>query len=209
MMRALILAAAAAASLSGGQAFAQGRGAPPPPGNYFQTCRNISTEGFGPNAVMTAECRDRDGGWRSTSIRYGGCDRIENRNGQLSCLPTQGYQGPPPGVPQGPPPGQPYDDGGRDRDRDRGERGGWGRSSITLFSAPEFGGRPFFTEREITNLPREYNDRAMSLRIDGRRAWMVCSDSDFRGRCQVFDHDVRDLRQFGLGGQISSMRPVR
>ena len=49
----------------------------------------------------------------------------------------------------------------------------------------------------------------MSLRIDGRRAWMVCSDSDFRGRCQVFDHDVRDLRQFGLAGKISSMRPIR
>ena len=199
MMRALIFAAAAAASLVGGAAIAQGRGAPPPPGNYFQTCRNISTEGYGPNAVMTAECRDRDGGWRSTSIRYGGCNRIENRNGQLSCLEAQGYQGPPPGVPQGPPPGPPYDEGGRGR----------GRPSITLFSAPDFGGRPFFTEGEITNLPREFNDRAMSLRIDGRRAWMVCSDSDFRGHCQVFDHDVRDLRQFGLGGQISSMRPIR
>jgi hypothetical protein len=199
MMRVLILAAAAAASLSAGQALAQGRGAPPPPGNYFQTCRNVTTQGFGPNAVMTAECRDRDGGWRSTSIRYAGCDRIDNRNGQLSCLPAQGYPtpGPSPGVPQGPPPGPPR--GG----------GGGGRPAITLFSAPDFGGRPFFSEREITNLPKEYNDRAMSLRIDGRRAWMICTDSDFRGRCQVFDHDVRDLRQAGLGGQISSMRPVR
>ncbi len=201
MMRALVLAAAAAASLLAGQALAQGRGAPPPPGNYFQTCRNISTEGFGPNAVMTAECRDRDGGWRQTSIRFAGCDRIDNRNGQLSCLPAQGYPppGPPPGPPQGPPPGPPYDDGGR----------GHGRSSITLFSGPDFSGQPFFAEQEFTNLPKEYNDRALSLRIDGRRAWMVCTDSDFRGRCQVFDHDVRDLRQFGLAGKISSMRPIR
>src|ERR1700681_2956926 len=101
MLRALILAAAAAASLCAGQALAQGRGAPPPPGNYFQTCRNITTEGFGQNAVMTAECRDRDGRWRQTSIRFAGCDRIDNRNGQLSCLPAQGY--PPPGPPGGPP----------------------------------------------------------------------------------------------------------
>jgi hypothetical protein len=205
MMRALVLAAATAASLSApgllsGQALAQGRGAPPPPGNYFQTCRNVSTQGFGANAVMTAECRTRDGGWRQTSIRFGGCDRIDNRNGQLSCLPAQGSPGPSPGVPQGPPPGPPY--GGE-------SGGGHGRPSITLFSGPDFGGRPFFSEREITNLPRENNDRALSLRIEGRRAWMICTDSDFRGRCQVFDHDVRDLRQFGLGGQISSMRPIR
>lgn len=90
-------------------------------------------------------------------------------------------------------------DGGRDR----------GRSSITLFNGPDFSGRPFQSFDEITNLPKQDNDRAMSLRIDGRRAWQVCTNSDFKGRCQVFDHDVRDLRQFGLDRQISSARPVR
>ena len=89
-------------------------------------------------------------------------------------------------------------DGGRDH----------GRPSITLFDRPDFGGRPFQTWSEITNLPRQDNDRAMSLRIDGRRPWQVCSNSDFKGHCEVFDHDVRDLRRFGLAGQISSMRPV-
>jgi len=74
---------------------------------------------------------------------------------------------------------------------------------------PDFGGRAFQASGEVTNLPRQDNDRAVSLRIDGRRAWQVCTDSDFRGRCQVFERDVRDLRQFGLAGQISSMRPVR
>jgi len=49
----------------------------------------------------------------------------------------------------------------------------------------------------------------MSLRIQGRGAWQVCSDSDFRGRCQVFDRDVPDLRQYGLGEAVTSMRPVR
>jgi hypothetical protein len=94
-------------------------------------------------------------------------------------------------------------DGGRDPDRERG------RPSITLFDRPDFGGRPFQTSGEITNLPRQDNDRAMSLRIDGRRPWQVCANSDFKGHCEVFDHDVRDLRRFGLAGQISSMRPVR
>jgi hypothetical protein len=94
-------------------------------------------------------------------------------------------------------------DGDRGRDHDRG------RPSITLFNGPDFSGRPFQTSSEITNLPKQDNDRAMSLRIDGRRPWQVCSNSDFKGHCEVFDHDVRDLRQFGLAGQISSMRPVR
>jgi hypothetical protein len=98
-------------------------------------------------------------------------------------------------------------DGGRgqDRDRDRDR----GRPSITLFDRPDFGGRPFQASGEVTNLPRRDNDRAMSLKIDGRRPWQVCADSDFKGHCEVFDHDVRDLRRFGLAGQVSSMRPVR
>ena len=196
MTRALILAAAAATTLlAAGQAPAQPQGGQPPPGNYFQTCRNISTFGFGPDATMTAECRERAGRWRQTSIRYSGCERVENIDGALSCIQSRDHGPPPPAYG---PPGPDYD---------RGERRG--RAAITLFSGTNFSGQPFFADHEFTNLPREYNDRAMSLHIEGRRAWMVCVNSDFKGRCEVFDHDVTDLREFGLGGQISSMRPVR
>lgn len=90
--------------------------------------------------------------------------------------------------------------------------GGWngGRgSSITLFGAPGFSGPAYSTNQETSNLPRRDNDRAMSLRIDGRGAWEVCADADFRGRCQVFTRDVPDLRQYGLGEAISSVRPAR
>src|SRR5579862_247951 len=148
MTRALVLAAAAAATLVAGAATAQPRGAQPPPGNYFQTCRNVSTDGYGSNATMTAECRDNFGRWRATSLRFAGCARIENRDGRLSCLPGPGY--PPAGPP--PRPGPPY-----------GPGGGGPRPSITLFSAQDFGGQPFQTFGEITNLPKQYNDRAMSL----------------------------------------------
>jgi hypothetical protein len=197
MTRAFILAGIAAVSLAGGAAQAQSRGAQPPPGNYFQTCRNVSTQGYGRDATMTAECRDRDGRWRATSVRFGGCDRIENRDGVLACMGGPGYPPPGPGPgrpPYGPGPGGP---------------GGPGRSTLTLFSTPNFGGRPFTTQSEITNLPKQDNDRAMSLRIDGRQPWQVCTNSDFKGRCQVFDRDVPDLRQFGMAGQVSSMRPAR
>jgi Beta/Gamma crystallin len=207
MTRAIVLAAIAAASLAAGSGQAQPRGGQPPPGDYFQTCRNVSTFGFGRDATMTAECRDDFGRWRQTSVRFAGCDRIENRNGVLSCRPAPGYPSPGPGPGPGPGPIGPGPIGPGPGPGPGGP--GMGRPALTLFSAPNFGGRPFTAEREITNLPREYNDRAMSLRIDGRRPWMVCTDSDFRGRCQVFDHDVADLRQFGLAGKISSMRPVR
>lgn len=192
MKRVLMLAVVAAATSSAGVSFAQPRGASPPPGAYWQSCRNVSTAGYGPNATVTAECRDDRGRWRQTSLQFAGCREIVNRNGNLDCR-SAGPGGPGGGYPGGPGGGRPP----------------FGRSSITLFSGPGFSGQPFTAQSEITNLPKQYNDRAMSLRIEGRGAWQVCSDSDFRGRCQVFDRDDGDLRRSGLAGQVSSMRPAR
>ena len=81
--------------------------------------------------------------------------------------------------------------------------------STILDTTPAPTVRPFESQSEVTNLPKQYNDRALSLRIQGRGAWQVCSDSDFRGRCVVVDRDIPDLRQMGLGEAVSSMRPVR
>lgn len=191
MKHALVLAAALAALAAPAAAQPQERGAPPPSGDYWQSCRNVSTYGYGPNATMTAQCRDDRGRWRATSLRFGDCRRIENRDGNLVCGDR--------------------DDGGRPPWGDEGRPpwGGGRRGSITLFSGPDFTGAAYQARDEVTNLPRQYNDRSLSLRIQGRGAWQVCSDSDFRGRCQTFDRDVRDLRRFGLGEAISSMRPVR
>lgn len=183
-----------------GAALAQPRGANPPPGDYFQSCRNVSTAGYGPGATMTAECRDERGRWRTSSLQFAGCDRIENRDGQLMCLRAGNGGGP----------GGPGGGGGYPGRPPYGGGGGYGRGSqLTLFSGQQFSGEAFPTRTEITNLPKRYNDRAVSLRIEGRGAWQVCSDSDFKGRCQVFDRDVDDLRPFGLAYGISSMRPAR
>lgn len=192
MQRTLVLAAIAAGSLMAGAAVGQpdrGYGGPPR-GSYVESCRNISTYGRGEDATVTAQCRDVNGRWRSASLRYGRCDSVDNRDGELVCADRDR-----------PPPWAGGSDGGGSRPGRRG--------SITLFSAPNFDGRPFQASSEVTNLPKQFNDRAMSLRIEGRGAWQVCSDSDFRGRCQVFDRDVPDLRQFGLGEAVSSMRPAR
>lgn len=156
-----------------------------PQGSYQQSCRSASVRGSGRNATLTASCRDGRGRWNYSSIRIQDCrDDIRNDNGRLACGWSSGGGG------GRPPPWQ-------------------GQGQLTLFSSPDFGGQAFQTSREITNLPRQYNDRAMSLRIEGRGSWEVCADSNFRGRCQIFSRDVRDLRQFGLGEAVTSMRPVQ
>lgn len=91
--------------------------------------------------------------------------------------------------------------------RPPGGGGGWGRSMITIYEGPNFTGRSFTLDSEATNLTREFNDRAMSVRVQG--AWSLCADSDFRGRCVTVDRDVRDLRSIYMDRTISSMRPVR
>lgn len=213
---------------------AQGYDAPPP-GSYWQTCRNVRTDRVSGGVLLSAECRDVRGGWRPSSLRYTDCrGEIENRDGQLACYMgggngpggnggygnggygnggygggygnggygNGGYAG---GGYNGGYNGGGYNNGGYDGGyRPRPVAGG----SLTLFAGPNFSGPAFGTSREITNLPRQFNDQAISLKI-GRGAWEVCTDSDFRGRCQVFDRDVPDLGRFGMAQAISSMRQVR
>uniref|UniRef100_UPI00286CDB59 beta/gamma crystallin-related protein n=1 Tax=Phenylobacterium sp. TaxID=1871053 RepID=UPI00286CDB59 len=205
-MKRLFILATAAIALTGGSAVAQAdlRGASPPPGDYWRTCQNVSTYGFGRDAVVSAQCRDSRGRLQSTSLRFDGCGEIDNRNGQLVCIRGDGGGGGRPPWGGGDGGGRPPWDGG-----DGGGRppwGGGGRSSITIYGAPDYRRELTGSNREITNLPRQYNDRAMSLRIEGRGSWQVCSDKDFRGRCQIFDRSVPDLRSYGLGEAVTSMR---
>jgi len=200
MKRILTLAASMAVLATGAaqaqpQTETQIRGAAPPAGDYWRTCQSISTYGYGDNAVMSGQCQDNRGRWRQSSLRFARCSEVENRNGQLTCVSS----GRPPWGGGGGGGRPPWNDG----------RPPYGGGSITIYDGPNFRGQPFDANREVTNLPRQYNDRAMSLRIQGRGAWQVCSDSDFRGRCQIFDRDVPDLRQYGLGEAVSSMRPVQ
>ena len=173
-----------------GAALAQERGAPPPTGDYWNTCRNVSTIGYGPNAVITAQCQDRYGRWNNTTLRVGNCTYISNVDGRLECR-SGGNQG-----------------GGWNGGNQGGGRPPYGQPQATLFSGLNFSGQAFDTTREYSNLPGYFNDKALSLRLVGRTPWEVCSDANFRGNCQVIDRDVPDLRRYGLGFAISSLRPM-
>lgn len=60
-----------------------------PPGDYVQTCRNISVNGD----RLNAECQKRNGGWRSTTLDdFDRCTgQISNNNGRLICAQGEGY----------------------------------------------------------------------------------------------------------------------
>jgi hypothetical protein len=194
-MKRVIVLVAALSALAVGETEAQQRGGATPQGGYRDSCRDIMSFSLGDDSMLVAQCRDQRGRWRGASLRVGRCRDVSNEDGDLIC--RDGGQGGP-GGPGGGFPGGPGGSG----------RPPFGGGSATLFSGVDFGGQAFSTREEVTNLPRQYNDRAMSLRVEGG-AWTVCADSDFAGRCETFDRDVRDLRQFGLGEAISSLRRAR
>lgn len=51
------------------------------PGNWYATCENAYVDG----GVLYAECQDKRGKYRSTSLNIRGCGNVENNNGQLVC----------------------------------------------------------------------------------------------------------------------------
>lgn len=83
--------------------------------------------------------------------------------------------------------------------------GGGGRQpSAILYDQANFQGRQTTIYGTATNLPRDWNDKAMSARFQGR--WRVCEDSDYRGRCQDVTGDVANLNSLGLAERITSLQ---
>jgi Beta/Gamma crystallin len=93
--------------------------------------------------------------------------------------------------------------GGR-RDRPAPTGGGTTPGAIVFYSDERLGGEAAGldgSERDFGRL--RFNDRARSLEVRSG-VWRVCSDANFRGRCEYVDAAVRSLADIGLSGQISS-----
>lgn len=71
------------AGFGGGGGFGGGFGGGWPGGSWADTCRDAQMRG----STLVARCRERDGDWRMTSIRYSECpgNRVRNDNGRLAC----------------------------------------------------------------------------------------------------------------------------
>ena len=88
-------------------------------------------------------------------------------------------------------------------------QGGYGSGpSITFYEGEDFTGRRvtvYGEERDFNRLG--FNDRARSAQTNG--SFLVCEDTDFRGRCERVSGSVARLDALGLGGRISSARDQR
>ncbi|OYO26473.1 beta/gamma crystallin-related protein [Janthinobacterium sp. PC23-8] len=82
------------------------------------------------------------------------------------------------------------------------------RGAILLFPDADMGGEPLALERDTEDLVRQnFNDRAGSIVVNEGQ-WEVCSDSNFRGRCEVIGPG-QYARLNALDNKISSLRRVR
>lgn len=174
---------------------------PVPRGSYQAHCTDIRMNG----QFLSATCRGAHGGGQS-SINVLSCasDIGVDASGALSCAGPGAVAPAPPSYA-----GRPGYDGrpsSRDRDRDRGWRRGAG--AAVLFARPDGRGRSVRIDGDTPNLADVgLNDRVRSIQLEpGSGPWIVCSDAGYRGRCVTIDRNVRDI---GLRGAVSSLRPTR
>lgn len=160
-----------------------------PRGDYRDSCNGEYVN----RGRLYADCRDRRGQIRGTSIELNRCSayEIRNDNGLLVCGPVRGTYEDRPG-------------GGRP---DNG--GGWGngRNEITVYRDAIYRGPTTTFRGEMSNLRNTgFNDQISSMRFRG--TWEACTDAYFRGNCRTFTGDVANLQQYGMNDRISSLRPV-
>ena len=160
-----------------------------PRGDYRDSCSGEYVN----RGRLYADCRDRRGNIRGTSIELNRCSdyEIRNDNGLLVCGPHRGvYEG---------------RDGGGRPDND----GGWGggRNEITVYRDALYRGASATFQGAMPNLRNtDFNDNISSMRFRG--TWEACTDAYFRGACRTFSDDVWNLQQHGMNDRISSLRPV-
>jgi hypothetical protein len=109
--------------------------------------------------------------------------------------------------------GRGRDSGGFGRD-DRGSRDGRsGRGNavgIEVFGDIKFKGRSaMFNESTPDVRNAGMNGTISSLRVPAGQRWQVCTEANYRGRCQTVSNDVSDLRKGDWNDVIVSLRRVR
>ncbi len=80
-------------------------------------------------------------------------------------------------------------------------------AQITFYEGEGFRGRAFTTKHPVTNFKDDgFNDRSSSVVVDSGN-WVVCDDSEYRGRCVLLRRGAYDsLRGLGIDNRISSVR---
>jgi hypothetical protein len=82
-------------------------------------------------------------------------------------------------------------------------------SSITLYEKPNFQGRSMTFSTRVASLNAVgFNDLAQSVKIDGKRDWVLCEGRNFLGRCIRVHLKEKDLKRQKFSGLASSIYPV-
>ena len=193
-----VMAFGGAVAVPSGSAEAQVQTRGAPRGSYAESC----TGSYVNQGRLYADCRDRRGNMRETSIELARCSSsdIGNDNGLLVCYNHRGdYEDN----------GRPGSGNGNGGGWGGGNGGGWGNGSITVYRDANYRGQSMSFRQEMPNLRNSgMNDAISSIRL-GRGAWEVCEDANYRGRCQIIDGDVSNLGRTGWNDRISSLRPAR
>ncbi|MEI9992758.1 MAG: beta/gamma crystallin-related protein [Rhizomicrobium sp.] len=83
------------------------------------------------------------------------------------------------------------------------------RSTITLYSAPNYQGHAITLDhavRDLDNHDWDFGDRAQSARVRGR--WQVCAAKNFQGDCIILNHDAPRLKDYDMNRRADSLRPL-
>lgn len=82
-------------------------------------------------------------------------------------------------------------------------------STITLFEKPNFQGRSMTFDRRVASLNAVgFNDLAQSVKIDGKRDWVLCESRNFLGRCIRVHQKEKDLKRQKFTSLASSIYMV-
>ena len=92
------------------------------------------------------------------------------------------------------------------RYQDASYRGGGG--GVILHADARFSGAGVRINGAEPDLSRlRFNDRASSITLRSG-AWELCTDANFRGRCEIVDSSTARLNAYRLNDNVSSLRPV-
>lgn len=83
-------------------------------------------------------------------------------------------------------------------------------TAITVYEKPNFKGRSLKFDRSVPSLAAvDFNDLAASVKIDGKRDWVLCEHRNFMGKCVRVRAKEKNLKRLKIDGKVSSLYPVR
>lgn len=83
-------------------------------------------------------------------------------------------------------------------------------TAITVYDKPNFKGHSLKFDHSVPSLAAvHFNDRPASVKIDGKRDWVLCEHRNFMGKCVRVRAKERNLKRLKIDGKVSSLYPVR